>query len=164
MSLLPTAANTEDNKETMDDRSALPAGQYLAHIVKSEMKPTKKKNGHYLNVHFKVLAPEPMKGRMFFTNLNLDNPGAVAMEIARKELNSICDACGKQGVTDSEEIHQIPMTIELGIEAATSQYPESNKILSYKSEDEFDGEASQEGILVDDMNEEEEEELPWAKK
>jgi len=163
MALLKKAANEEGNSESMSDRSALPAGKVLAHIVKSEMKATKKKNGHYLNVHFKVIEPEGLAGRMFFTNLNLDNPNPVAVEIATKELNSICQACGKQGVTDSEEVHQIPMVVDLGIEAATAQFPESNNIKSYAPEDDWDGgESGAPDVAVEETSGESSEDgLPW---
>jgi len=136
MALLPKQANTEENSEGLGDRTALPAGSYLAHIVKSEMKQTKAKTGHYLSLHFTVLEGEK-KGRMFFANLNLDNPNPIAVEIANKELNSICQACDLQGVEDSDELHQIPMLVTLKVDAATAQWPEGNSITAYADAGEF---------------------------
>jgi len=139
MALLPRSANTEDNNESSADRSALPAGDYLVHIVKSEMKQTKAKNGHYLSLHFQVIEPQDSAGKFVFTNLNLDNPNAIAVEIATKELNSICQACDKEGVEDSEELHQIPMVISVKVDPATAQWPEGNSITGYKNEAEWSG-------------------------
>ena len=150
MALLPTAANTEENSEGLGDRSALPAGDYLAHIIKSEMKETKEsikldnQSGFYLSIHYCILEGE-RKGRMFFANLNLKNKNPVAVEIANKELNSICQACDLQGVEDSDELHQIPMCITLKVDPATAQWPEGNSITAYKPADEYEGEPEVEG-------------------
>lgn len=150
MALLPKAANTEENKEGLGDRSALPAGEYLVHIIKSEMKETKeskatgKGNAYFLSLHMKVLEGE-RKGSLVFTNLNLKNPNPVAEEIANKELNSICQACGVQGVADSEEIHQVPFVVELKVDKATKQYPESNSVTAYKPESDWNGDTGEVG-------------------
>lgn len=130
MPLLPKKANTEGNQDTLDDRSPVPAGDYVAAIVKTEFKQTKAKTGHYLSVQFKILEGE-YKGRALFTNLNLDNPNPVAVEIANKELNSICSACGLADVEDSDELLNIPMNVTVKIEEGNAQYPASNSITSY---------------------------------
>ena len=150
MARLPGTYNTEGNNETMADRSALPAGDYLVHIVKSQMKETKARNGHYLMLQFVVLEG-PYKGKSVFANLNLDNPSAIAVEIATKELNSICQALDLEGVEDSEELHQLPLGITVKVEEATSQYPESNSITAYFNEAEY--EPSDEDFATEDDSE-----------
>jgi hypothetical protein len=134
MPLLPKAANTEDNNETQEDRSPFPAGDYLMHIVKTEMKQTKAKTGHYLSIHFKILEGD-YAGRMMFTNLNLDNPNPVAVDIANKELNSICQACGLEGVEDSDELLQIPMVVTAKVDPGDAQWPPSNAPTKYQNAD-----------------------------
>lgn len=134
MPILPNKANVAGNNETMDDRSPIPAGDYIAHIVKSEMKQTKAKTGHYLALQFKVLEGD-YAGRVLFTNLNLDNPNPMAVEIANKELNSICQAVNLEGVEDSEELHQIPMMVSVKQTEATAQWPAGNEITSYTAAD-----------------------------
>ena len=148
MPLLPQRANTPENSQSMDDRTPIPAGEYLAHVVKTEFKPTKKQNGHYLSTHFKVLEGE-YTGRMVFLNLNLDNPNPVAVEIATKELNSICQACGLEDVEDSDEMLQIPLTITVAIEEGNGQYPPQNKITAYASADDVAPVAAQAEIPAD---------------
>jgi len=133
MTALPQAANTEGNNE-QEGFDVIPAGTYVAAIVKSEMKETKAGTGSYLNLHLKVQEGE-FAGRMVFDNLNLVNPNAVAVSIANKKLNSICEACGQRGVEDSDELHGIDMKIQVGVQAATDSWPESNKIMSYKPVD-----------------------------
>jgi len=131
MPLLPQKANTEGNNETLDDRTPIPAGKYAAHIIKSEFKPTKAKTGHYLALQFRVLEGE-YKGKALFTNLNLDNPNQVAVEIANKELNTICKAVGKEGVEDSDELHQIPMMVTVKVTEGDASYPPNNEITGYE--------------------------------
>jgi len=139
MPLLPKRANCEGNNETQGDFTALPAGEYIAQIVKSEFKDTKAKTGKYLQLNFKVISgPEDVncKGRVLFERLNLINPNPIAVEIANKSLNSICVACGKAGVEDSDELHAIPMKVGLKVDEATANYPASNSFAYFKPLDE----------------------------
>lgn len=130
MAQLPRAANTEDNSATMDDYSAIPAGEGLAHIIESGYHETKKKNGHYLKLRVQILDGEN-KGRLLFENLNLDNPNPIAVEIANKTLNTICVACEKVGVQDSEELHGIPMFIKWNYKEGDATIAASNDITFY---------------------------------
>ena len=101
--------------EQMSERSALPAGDYLAAIARSDVGPTKKGDGRKVELEFEVL-DGPHKGRRFWTTLNLWNPNPVAVEIAQRELNSICHAVGKLRVADTEELHGAPVKVTLGID------------------------------------------------
>ena len=101
--------------EQMADRSALPPGEYLAAIARSDVGPTKKGDGRKIELEFEVL-DGPHRGRRFWTTLNLWNPNPVAVEIAQRELNSICHAVGKLRVADTEELHGAPVKVTLGID------------------------------------------------
>ncbi len=99
---------------TMDDRSALPPGEYVATIVKSEKRPSRANpQNEMISLEFSVHEGEH-EGRRFWTNLNLWNTNSQAVEIAQRELNSICHAIGKLRVDDSEDLHGIPMRVKLG--------------------------------------------------
>lgn len=137
MAVLPKAFNSEGNKEGLGSFEAMPAGDYVVSIIKSEMKETAAKNGNYLMLQMKVIAGE-FKGRMIFENLNLDNPNPTAVEIAYKTLNSICQAVGKVGVQDSQELHGIPFVTRLKVVPKTPQYPASNSCTGFKK---YEGEA-----------------------
>lgn len=129
MAQLPRPGNTEGN----DDQEGfvpIAAGKYIAAITSSEMKETKAKTGHYLNLQVKIMEGDS-KGKIIFDLLNLVNPNPVAVEIANKRLNSICKACRLRGVEDSEELHGIDMAITVGVEEATADWPAKNKILGY---------------------------------
>ena len=130
MARLPLTANTTENSAGLDDYSPIPAGTVIASIQSSGYKPTKAKTGNYLQLKWVVLMGK-YKGRNLFDNLNLDNPNPIAVEIANKSLNSICKACNKVGVKDSEELHGIPVKLTLSVQPASSTQPASNDIKGY---------------------------------
>ena len=116
--------------EPASERGVLPAGEYLAAIAKSDVRDAKTGGGNrYINLEFEVM-DGPAKGRRFWTMLNLWNSNAQTVEIAQRELSSICHACGKLRVSDTEELHGIPMLIRLGVK--TDSYGEKNEVKGYK--------------------------------
>ena len=100
------------------------------------MKKTKAGTGSYLTCQLVVLEGEN-KGRYIFNLLNLDNPNPVAVEIAQKELATICEACGIDEIEDSTELHGIPMAIRVVIKEGSGGYPPKNEIKMYKPADEM---------------------------
>jgi hypothetical protein len=146
MALLPSAFKTQ-GKEEMGDFTAIPAGEYLAKIIKSEMKLTSKAKdaedpsiGQMLALQFEVIGPT-QKGRMFFRNLNLVNESQTAVEIAEKELTSICKAVGLSVIQDSAELHGKPMMCKLIVKGPSDKekkqgYTDAkNEVRSYKPAD-----------------------------
>lgn len=127
MAILPNKANVAGNTEKMNDFSPVPVGKYPAILVKSEYKANKAGTGHGLNLQYKIIDGEH-RGRVFFDLLNLDNPNQTTVQIANKSLNSLCAACGKVGVEDSDELHGIPVLVTLGMTKATPAYPAKNKV------------------------------------
>lgn len=105
----------------------LPAGDYLVQIVESEIRPTRDGNGQYLWLMLDVL-DGPCQGRKLFDQLNLVNPNSQTVEIAQRTLSSICHATGRMQVADSEELHLIPMTVSVTIEAPKNGYGPKNRI------------------------------------
>ena len=120
------------NQEAMDDFSVVPASTYNAQVVKSDVVPTKKKDGTRMNLQFKIIDGE-FKGRIIFAGYNIDNPNPDAVAISRKEVKSLCDAIGKpDGITDTNQLHNIPLQIKLKIVPAKDGYPEKNEISFYE--------------------------------
>jgi hypothetical protein len=74
-------------------RDLLPQGDYRAIITACEKKPTSKGDGHYLKFSFTVLEGEH-KDRMQWSNFNLWNPSAQAVQIAQGEMKQLCMAVG----------------------------------------------------------------------
>jgi len=148
MAQLPSVFRAQDH-DSMDDFSPIPAGEYDVEIVKSEIKDTKAGDGKRLLLQFKVLNGE-YKGRIVFNGLNIVNPNPTAVEISMKELRSICDAVGKAQVSDSAELHAIPLKIVVAIKPADANWPEQNVIKKYMTIDGADSAVADEGNPFDD--------------
>ena len=122
----------------VDTGNVMPVGWYTAEIVKSVIKENNAKNGQHLTFQFKIIDNDDYNGRIIFQLLNLVHPNQTAVMIAEKELANICTATGVDVIEDSEELHNIPMMIKVGIQAETAQWPAKNVIKGYKSMDESD--------------------------
>ena len=106
-----TALNFNANEvEPAREFTLIPAGKYEAVISNSEQKATKAGTGQYLQLTFQIIEGEH-KGRLLWVRLNLDNPNATAVKIARGELSAICRAVGVLQPQDSSELHDLPLVI-----------------------------------------------------
>lgn len=109
----------------------VPAGKYTAVITASEMKPTKKGTGQYLELTLQIIEGEH-KGRNLWARLNLDNPDATAVRIARAELSAICRAVGVLAPKDSVELHNLPLTIKVDVKKRDDTGEPTNVIRGYE--------------------------------
>lgn len=109
----------------------LPAGEYEMMIVKSDTKPTKAGNGHYLELEMHVISGEH-SGRRHWERLNLDNPSAQTVKIAQEQLARLCMALGLDDVEESEELHDRAFIAEIGIDKKDDT---RNVIWGYKAVD-----------------------------
>lgn len=167
MAKLPGAFKAADHGE-MNDYSAIPSGDYPAKIVKSEWKDNsataKDPKGKKLVFHMEIISGK-FKGRKMFTNLNLVNKNAQAVEIAQNELATICRACGKVGIKeDTAEIHNIPFKMKVALvpDSRGKDYPDKNEIKGYsKLEDAPKPEIPD---AEDEQEEQEDEPAPKRKK
>jgi hypothetical protein len=105
----------------------LPPGKYPAQIVASEMRVTKDGHGQYLYLEVDILDGQ-YAGRKLFDRLNLINANADAVQIAQRTLSSICHAVGKLQVSNSEQLHLIPLIADVRVRPPKGQYGESNSI------------------------------------
>lgn len=110
----------------------IPLGKYLATVTKSDVKETKAKTGKYISLTFTIQYGK-YKGRHIFTNLNIINPNPVAVEIAQKELATLCRAIGKMSIQDTNELHGIPLILDVGLEKDKKNvHPDKNKPIMYE--------------------------------
>jgi hypothetical protein len=116
--------------EPSSDLDPIPAGKYLAVITESEMAPNKAGTGHYLKLTFQVIEGQ-FKNRLLWTRLNLDNPNATAVQIARGELSAICRAVGVLAPSDSVELHNLPLVIHVKCKKRTDTGEITNEIKGY---------------------------------
>lgn len=118
------------NQHEPNQFDAIPAGKYEAVISESEMKPTKTGNGSYLNITFTVTEGE-YANRKVWARLNLDNPNATAVKIARGELSAICRAIGVMTPADSTELHNLPLIVKVTCKKNEESGDITNEIKGY---------------------------------
>lgn len=133
--------------EASQDFGAIPSGEYVARISDSDMKPTKKNDGHYLELTYEVI-DGPCKGRKVWARLNLDSPNDTAKQIANREFAAIRKATGVTNPRDSVEMHNKPHVIRVEfIPAGTTQKngyvtaKDTNEIKAWKRLDGASGNA-----------------------
>ena len=116
--------------EPSTDFEPIPAGKYPAVITESEMKPNKAGTGHYLQLVFEIL-DGTYKGRRLWARLNLDNPNALAVQIARAELSAVCRAVGVLAPKDSVDLHHLPLVIHVKCRKRDDTGEITNEIKGY---------------------------------
>lgn len=128
--------------EPASEFEPIPAGKYLAVITESEVKPTKAGTGSYLQFTFQVIDGE-FKNRFLWARLNLDNPNATAVKIARAELSAICRAVGVTAPNDSVELHDLPMLISVKCRKRPDTDEVQNEIKGYAKKEAAAGKPAQ---------------------
>lgn len=132
MAELPSIFRPDETHE--NPFAPIPAGWYLAEIVKTELKDTRDKAGKYISVAVKVIEGEH-EGRLVYTNLNIVNKSPQAVAIANADLKAICQAVGHEDeLEDTEDLHNIPMFVKVSLKPETPNWPAKNEIKGYRSE------------------------------
>lgn len=100
-----------------DDRNfdPIPAGQYEAEIVASDVRDTKTGKGRLLVLTWKIAAG-PFENRQLWQNLNIMHDNAQAQEIGQKQLRGVCDALGVSAVRDTDDLHFKPAILVVGVQ------------------------------------------------
>ena len=119
-----------------NDYSLLPNGSYRAIIVESSQRLTKKAQeandpsiGTMLVLKYQII-DGPSSGRVVWQNVNFINASEIAQDIGRKQLAAVFAACGKQAVSDSSELHDIPLKINVIVEQGKGGYEDRNSVKS----------------------------------
>jgi hypothetical protein len=109
----------------------IPAGKYLAAITASETKPTKSGGGSYLELTFSILEGD-YQGRVLWARLNLDNPNATAVKIARGDLSAICRAVNVMQPKDSTDLHNLPLVVNVKLKKRADNNELTNEIKGFE--------------------------------
>lgn len=113
----------------------IPAGPYRCAITKSDWKKTKNGAGRYMEIVFEILEGEH-KGRRIWERLNLENPSAQAVEIARGTLSAICHAIGVLEPNDTAQLHGIPLVVHVKLKKRADTGELTNEPAKYESVEE----------------------------
>lgn len=130
---------TADPNNVQGDYTPIPPGEYLVHVVDSDMVENSRKDGHFIKLDLEVLEGEHA-GRKLIERLNIDNPNQQAVDIAQRSLNAICVAVGKMSISDTNELHNVPMIAVVKVDPAKPYVKDgvempgspSNSIRTYK--------------------------------
>jgi len=95
-------------------------------LVHSEVKPTKDGTGQRLALRFIIMEGQ-YQNRLIFEGLNIVNKNTTAQGIALRQLQDLKDAVGLSNASQSEELHNRPLTIKVAIK------DDQNVIKAYKS-------------------------------
>lgn len=117
-------------------QEVIPAGWYTARIEESEWAETAAKNGWMLKFKLVIIGGEHADV-VLFDRLNMQNPNAMAMEIAQRTLSAICHATKVFQLDDTAQLHGIPLMVKVSVRAAGkgadgNDYAASNEIKGYK--------------------------------
>ena len=129
MAILNFNANEVEPSRELDP---IPAGKYVAVIVDSEMKDTRAGTGRYLQLEFEITDGE-YAGRKLWARLNIENPKAEAVRMARADLSAICRAVNVLTPNDSADLHNLPLVIKVHVRKDKNTGEISNEIRGYES-------------------------------
>lgn len=110
----------------------IPRGQYIAHVTNSDKREAKTGNGWYLWFEFEI-REGPFAGRKLFCNLNMGNNNAEAVRIANAQFSALCRAVGRMRVTDTTELHMLPVEIKVTVKEARDGYEAGNEIRGFRA-------------------------------
>ena len=130
MAQLIQAFNAQQYDPTQGGGS-LPVGRHPVIIESSEVKANKANDGGYLQLNLKLI-DGPQMGTTGAYRLNLYHSNPQIAEIAHRQLSAICHVIGVFNVQDSQQLHNIPFIVEVGLqkgeEAAQQGYTEVKKV------------------------------------
>lgn len=120
---------------TVEPNSAyepIPAGDYIVVVTDSDVKQTKTGSGEYLQVTLEIVEGQ-FKGRKIFDRLNIRNTNATAQTIGQQQLSGLCRACNVSVLEESEQLHDVPLSVRLTIEDGKGDYGPQNRVKLYSS-------------------------------
>lgn len=122
----------------------VPAGEYCAQIVNSDLKQSKN-GGEYLSFEFEIIDGQFARRRVF-ANLTVSNTNPKAEEIGARDIAKIAMATiGKSIFTDTEQLHYKPLKILVAIKPAETINPGTPDEKTFPAKNEVKGFASVNG-------------------
>jgi hypothetical protein len=131
----------DPNAEPGGDFDPIPAGDYRAKIIESDIEDVSSRNnyGRCLKLTWQI-ETGPYDGRLVWQRLNMWAEGMNNLDkvisIAQSQFAAIRQATGKIAPQDSSELHHIPCMIRVKVKTDSSgQYSPSNEVTSVKPVD-----------------------------
>lgn len=119
-------------------RVFIPAGQYPAQVLRTDIIPTKDGNGKFAWFEIEITDGE-FKGCTLETRMNLWNQNEKAVEIAQRDLSALCHATGEMAVEDTDQLCFKPFQVVVKIkpkvmeaDGVTQKYAEQSEVGGFK--------------------------------
>ena len=122
--------NADSVPDVPNSYDPLPAGDYLVEISATNVEMSQKGN-ELLKVTFDVLQPDQYQGRKVFSNYTIGGNNPVAIATGQGILKQVCRSIGLMHVTDSAEMHGIPLCIRVVVKEYQGKV--SNEPVAYWS-------------------------------
>jgi len=90
----------------------LQKGMYEVMVVASDLKRTQAGTGEFIELTLQVVSGQHA-GRRLWDRLNVRNPSKQAEDIALRNLQALCLACHLETMTDTEQLHDIPVLAQV---------------------------------------------------
>jgi Protein of unknown function (DUF669) len=114
-------------KTTFD---TIPAGEYVAQIVESEIKTTGQHGtGLMASLTWEIMEGQH-KGRKFWYNINYKNDSEKAQRIGQGQLNDLQVALGVPAIDDTNQLHMKPARVKLKVTPPKDGYNERNDVVA----------------------------------
>ncbi len=94
--------------------SVLPAAAYQGRVIDTQWRTPRSSDGKFLQAGIQITEGEH-EGRIVFARFHLKSAVAATVLIAQRELASLCAALGIGALKDSEQLHDKPLTVVLGV-------------------------------------------------
>lgn len=94
--------------------SVLPSGAYKGRIIDTQWRTPRSGDGKFLQAGIQISEGEH-EGRIVFARFHLKSAVAATVMIAQRDLASLCAAIGISALKDSEQLHDKPLTVVLGV-------------------------------------------------
>lgn len=123
-----------NNVSTEDQFSPLPAGEYNAVIIETDVKRTRDGSGTYIAAKFEIIDGQYAK-RTIFHNFNIANQNAQAVEIGLRQVKQVASFGGHRNpdqISDTNELHGLPVAIVVIVRPPEGQYQARNEIKGFK--------------------------------
>lgn len=127
----------DPNAEPGGDFDPIPAGDYRAKIIESDIEDVSSRNnyGRCLKLTWQI-ETGPYDGRLVWQRLNMWAEGMNNLDkvisIAQSQFASIRQATGKLAPQDSSELHHIPCMIRVKVKPPEGNYSAFNEITSVR--------------------------------
>lgn len=110
-------------------REPLPNGMYQVIVISSDLKPTQAGTGEFIEFTLQIVDGQ-YAGRRVWDRLNVSNPNKTAEDIAKRQLQELCLAAGVTNLTDTEQLHDVPVLCEIGLDRKD---PSRNRVMGYQA-------------------------------